>query len=390
MAKIRELDKVSPVSADEVMALNNVTKVAPTPEEIAKGKKALDAHQERSRLLHQVALCPAYSEAPQTLTVEGIQVPDTFPQNAQFREYARWLVAESALLLYGGKPLDAIQVDALVFRLARLSASSGSILTCLVSDAIDSLALDGMRRILYQEGDREGVAAAVVQAIETQRTAPNLGLALRGEVVVELSMSDSERHNIPEMLKGEPSKQPFEKTRAYREWKKYQYPTDPTLAFSRFIDMNNAHYLAWMRRVLPLADLPYPEALSGIKAITREAEKNAAHPDYSLAAMSFATWASLPASKARCQANAETTRAAAALLAWKTAHGQFPESLTECLRPGPLDPFDQHPLHYRKEGEGFLVYSVGETGKFDGGSLDQRPPSREILLRYPRPVYPNP
>lgn len=390
MAKIRDLDKAAPVSREDAAALEAMNTAEPTPDQIAQGRKALEAHSERFRLLHQVARCPAYWEATRSLDVEGIQVPDVFPRNAQFRDYARWLVAESMLLLYEGKPLDAIQGDALVFNLARQVASSGSVISLLVGNAIDSIAIGGMRSILYHEGANAAVAEAVVQAMEARRSAPDLGLALRGEVVFEMKMYDSQRLRIPAMLRGEPgnaSNPPFKKTPEYRVMtRKYHYPIDPAQAASRFLAMNDAHSLAWMRRLFPLVDLPYPEALPGIKAIAREAEENQKHPDYSLAAISTITWAMMPAVKARQQALAETVRTAAALLAWQARHGHFPDTLAEGLTPTPLDPFDLRPLRYRREGEGFVLYSIGQTGKFDGGQPNQKSHAGESLFRYPRPV----
>lgn len=51
--------------------------------------------------------------------------------------------------------------------------------------------------------------------------------------------------------------------------------------------------------------------------------------------------------------------------------GQYPESL-EALVPAllndvPIDPFTGRPLVYRREGEGFIVYSLGSNLKDDGG-----------------------
>lgn len=143
--------------------------------------------------LHLAAECLAYSESMPPLDVDGVGVPEMFTRNAQFRDYARWLVAESIVLLYEGKPLDAVQTDALVFGLARQAASPGSILSLLVGESVDSIALGGLRVILYHDGENATVSEAVVQAIDRRRTAPDLGLALRVEVVLNLAMSDSDR-----------------------------------------------------------------------------------------------------------------------------------------------------------------------------------------------------
>ncbi len=55
----------------------------------------------------------------------------------------------------------------------------------------------------------------------------------------------------------------------------------------------------------------------------------------------------------------------------KSRTGQYPEKL-ETLVPGilsevPIDPFTGKPFVYRREGEGFIVYSLGSNEKDDGG-----------------------
>jgi len=56
---------------------------------------------------------------------------------------------------------------------------------------------------------------------------------------------------------------------------------------------------------------------------------------------------------------------------YKNRNGAYPENL-EALVPGilsdvPIDPFTGKPLVYRREGEGFIVYSLGSNEKDDGG-----------------------
>ncbi len=62
------------------------------------------------------------------------------------------------------------------------------------------------------------------------------------------------------------------------------------------------------------------------------------------------------------------TRAGLALLQYKQAHGAFPETLDALGLEGLADPFTEEPLHYRPEGQGFVVYSVGEDRKDNDGA----------------------
>ena len=67
----------------------------------------------------------------------------------------------------------------------------------------------------------------------------------------------------------------------------------------------------------------------------------------------------------------ELTKLAFALAAYRAEHGSYPAKLAE-LAPKyvadvPKDMFNDADLHYRPEGAGYLLYSVGVNGKDDGG-----------------------
>jgi hypothetical protein len=68
-------------------------------------------------------------------------------------------------------------------------------------------------------------------------------------------------------------------------------------------------------------------------------------------------------------------RADLAIRGYRRDVGNFPPSL-ESLVPGwleevPVDPFSGHPLIYRADAEGYLVYSVGQDEIDDGGIFDE-------------------
>jgi hypothetical protein len=68
-------------------------------------------------------------------------------------------------------------------------------------------------------------------------------------------------------------------------------------------------------------------------------------------------------------------RLAFALTVYRADHGSFPAKLAD-LAPRymsriPTDIFNNKDLHYRREGSGFLLYSVGVNGFDDGGKSRQ-------------------
>ena len=74
----------------------------------------------------------------------------------------------------------------------------------------------------------------------------------------------------------------------------------------------------------------------------------------------------------RIEAARQAVITAIALKRYQLKHGSYPEKLSELvpefLASVPLDPVDGNPLRYRlNANETFLLYSIGENGKDDGG-----------------------
>jgi hypothetical protein len=74
---------------------------------------------------------------------------------------------------------------------------------------------------------------------------------------------------------------------------------------------------------------------------------------------------------AQLEATFQASRTGLACRLYKSRNGSYPENL-EALIPAilneiPIDPFTGKPLVYRREGTGFIVYSLGSNQKDDGG-----------------------
>jgi hypothetical protein len=82
-------------------------------------------------------------------------------------------------------------------------------------------------------------------------------------------------------------------------------------------------------------------------------------------------------------AQMRVTRAGLALLQEKKAQGAFPQTLE---MPKNLDdPFSKELLHYKLQGQGFIIYSVGPDEKDNGGSPKQKKQKTDwdIVWSYP-------
>ncbi len=80
------------------------------------------------------------------------------------------------------------------------------------------------------------------------------------------------------------------------------------------------------------------------------------------------------------------TRSGLALLEHKQVHGTFPPTLDALGLEGLADPFVDQPLRYRADGDGFVVYSVGQDLKDNGGSARQPKQTTDfdIVWQFPR------
>jgi hypothetical protein len=87
-------------------------------------------------------------------------------------------------------------------------------------------------------------------------------------------------------------------------------------------------------------------------------------------------------------AKVHMTRTGLALLQYRADHGTFPNTLDVLNTDAASDPFIQGPLHYRVDGNGFILYSVGEDRKDSSGT--SKPPKGkaelDILWRFPAPA----
>jgi hypothetical protein len=89
----------------------------------------------------------------------------------------------------------------------------------------------------------------------------------------------------------------------------------------------------------------------------------------------------------RSAAYVHITRAGLAMLRYRQAHGTWPPTLDALNLKGLTDPFTQQALIYRPEGEGFIVYSVNDDLKDNGGISDpiERRGGYDLVWRFPEP-----
>lgn len=346
-----------------------------TPAQIAAVQKIYDSRPEVWALLHQAA------DRPQCVWTrnwsEGAGI--LFPEFQHIREAARLLNTETYLLAAQGKYAEAVRNQTRGFRVAEHAASDPILISYLVGVACESITLNGMRGILSQAGPNADVSESVRQAVETSRPRLSLRYALTGEVIIQAidlrqmrdaldkdglrSMAAAFLGNADPMLKRLAPGTPADR-RFAQDW----------------LDASEAIILTRMRSLLAAADLtPIPRR----QAFAQDAAAQAAAPPSALTVLPnifLPVFTQVEGNETRRVAQEEVTRAGAAVLVQRAKSGTFPDALPD---PFP-DPYTGKPLLYRREGaDGFVVYSAGPDGKYDGGKLGDKAVSGTVLFRYP-------
>jgi hypothetical protein len=367
------LRKTRPLSQEDDGAIAAVAgHKMPSAEQWTQARLVLQHRPDLLRLIHQVAA------RPQCVFTRDWSNPNAIlsPELAQMREAVRLLTAESLLLAQNGKPLEAVRNEALGFRIAHHADEENWLIGYLTAINSDAITLNSMEKILTMAGNDPAVADAVQKEIEKAWTPPDLIHSLRSEAGIQVGEVEMLRKLGPASL---------------GQFAGDSSPDAATLhmnpqAWNAFLDANGAYMLHQMRTSINAAKRPFLEATPILRSLDAQTMQGKSLT-HLLAVIILPQFALGAEKRASIQALADTVRAAAAVLAWKARHGAFPATLAQALTTVPTDPFDGKPLRYRQEGTGFVLYSVGKDGTFDGGTPDKQPSSRDVVFRYPLPPY---
>lgn len=130
-------------------------------------------------------------------------------------------------------------------------------------------------------------------------------------------------------------------------------------------------YLRFMDRYIQTAQTGFPERIDAAQELRRSLERQSELHALTRAWLRGMNGPRVVLKDAAMTARLRTARIAIAVERFRLAHGQFPDTLMELdpfgMRAVPTDPFDGRSLRYKRLSTGYIVYSVGEDGRDDGG-----------------------
>jgi hypothetical protein len=145
-------------------------------------------------------------------------------------------------------------------------------------------------------------------------------------------------------------------------------PLEFFLARRSFKDEDFLLYLDRVESYLQALNQPFPARLQRIAALDRDIKKGSR----SVWTIAIPHWSKAATNDAEIQARLFVASVALAIERYRLSHGRLPSTLSdlvpEYFPAVPLDPYATTALKYKRLPNGFVVYSIGQDGRDNGGS----------------------
>ncbi len=379
--RLSEIEERKPLSKEDRKLIHEDLQGThpPSPEQ-AKRAKALFANRQDILGNIEKAVACSYFSAPMPL-VKGSSLPDLdppYPLYSGMRSALRWINAKTTTLLADGQYKEAVESQAKALHLAKITRQAPLLSGLISGMLLDKMAVSGVKKILLVAGGKPEIAQKIAEAVEREGGSPSFDTALRSELAMRMTVVDAMGKKAAHQLNATA----FVPTDIQKEMKRYGYPDDPKQALERYVNANETNLILKYIELKGIMASPYYQKLSHGFPPQKEIDRLSEEPDTGFAYSALSAYVFWRHFKAPNEADKAALLMGAQVLAWKVKHGRLPVTLQEVKPSVSLDPFDGKPLRYRREGAGFVIYSVGESLKYDGGDRAKR---RESLFRYPAP-----
>lgn len=337
----------------------NVLGPNPTASDWDRARSFLTKQTDLLALAHQAAAMPVCLDPGRAKAKDPAAI--LFPEFGPMRRAARIIAIESLVMARDGKPIDALRNAQIGFRIADHAYANPTLIGWLVGAVVDSITIRSIENIMAGEQGSAAVVSAADQAIAEGWHPHSMATALGGEVVCGLGEIQNMR-SAPSMPTRDEIGDSNEQYAAA-----FKRATASPAAWSSFLDANGVRLAGIYKEVIADAALPYPAASIDMTKLQDELAADNGD-DAVLAHIMCPSYAQAVNKVAQLSASVAVARSEAAVFQWKIAHGQYPGNLQQAMESVPVDPFDLNPIRYRPDGGGFVLYSVGQSGKYAGGS----------------------
>lgn len=313
----------------------------------------------------------------------GMLVGVLLPNLSGMRRLGRAAITEGRLLVEENRPQEAAQryMDSLAA--ARHVGTGMTLIESLVSDAMQAPAADAWLDMLASpQGQKLDYTELSQELQATYQPGRPMAQTVQGERAMMLDMAQRSWQPDPQTGELVPNPQPLKELvglmgdddaekAATLEWQMN------ATTFEDTVNAANTHYDA-MTRVL---QAPYPQAIAQLAQVEAGIGTNP-NPFMRTLLPSLARAYTV---QTRAEATRRATLLATELQAYHQQTGTYPDDLS--VFEGAeytVDPFSNQNFAYRRDGESFTLYSLGENMQDDGGVHDPKGATNDLRF-WPRP-----
>ena len=327
------------------------------------------------------------------------------PHLRYLRDCARLLAAKAKIQAENKNIEGSLSTCLTGLRISKSLSNEPLIINQLVRIAMDSIILRELGEVLKKGEASIKIYQILIKEIEKERSDMMVYPSFNGERVVfgitefssvrryaEKNLKKIEKEKgkklsneeiIEEFYKIKVLGQPVigKKDKKSKEYKEFTKKMKQTYGNSEdiledFFDNQELYYLRTMAKMIALVKEPYWEVREELKGFDKGIIEKLPQEKAILTQMLLPALSRAYNKEARIDAQLGNAEIALACRIYKARCGKYPESLNE-LTPGilpslPLDPFTGKNYIYKRKLKGFIVYSLGDNLKDDGGKSQRK------------------
>lgn len=293
----------------------------------------------------------------------GIDMPLDYLK--QIRDCSKIVATKSKIEAELGEIDKALSTCLISFRIGKSLADEPVLLSQMVRTATDVIVLDTLNEIVNKGDGSYNLYEVLLKEIELEKKDDKIQVALKGELVIVMKSLEQWRNSKRSLgINSSFSNIGLEK----EEIKKMAeaYVENP----KKFWDDEEIFYLQTMSEAIVISQKPYGEAVREFQKL-EEKVKVSSTTKPAFTRLILPGYSTLYVFMTRVNVYLDVAEIGVANRLYKSKYGKFADSpahLTpEFLSSLPLDPFTGKDYIYKKNDKGFVVYSVGEDLKDDGG-----------------------
>ena len=282
------------------------------------------------------------------------------------RSCVRLLRLKALYLAATGKPDEALQSIQQMFTLSSYLKGETMLVGLYVQFAINYHAVDALENTLVIATPSIDACRKLIPDLIKSRNTFFLKRAFMGERTLGIQLFDLLRvgkKRYDDVLAS--IRENYYLNRKRSRYDNFKSALRPAFIFT----YNEIEYLEKMARSIQCADKPYFEAKEELQDINKDIQ-NVSKLRPLVRAFALTPSGAMQ-HEGSTQARLSSAEIALRLLVYREDNGEFPETLEELNEDIPLDPFTGKSFLYRRGGEGFVIYSVGENLVDDGGIFEK-------------------